>query len=79
MEREQQLVIKLKELQQVEQIGKDLELIYTNTVLLCKEGRTTYSEVEKSFMEWQMILVEIESMKLDYEKTRLINFGNDKN
>ena len=70
MEHEQQLVIKKDELQQVEQIGKDLELIYTKTVLLSKEGRTTYSEVEKSFMEWQMILVEIESMKLEIEKMK---------
>ena len=72
MEREQQLVIKKEELLQVEQIGKDLELIYNKTVMLCKQGQTTYSEVDKSYMEWQMILVEIESMKLDIEKIKLV-------
>ena len=71
MEHEQLLAIKKSELMQVEQIGVNLELIYDKTVLLYKEGLTTQTEVEKTFMEWQMILVEIESMKLDIEKIKL--------
>jgi outer membrane protein len=76
MEREQQLVTKKAELIQVEQIGKNLQLIYDKTVLLYNEGRTTYTEVDKSFLEWQMILVEIESMKLDLEKLKLYKAEN---
>ena len=71
MEREQLLAVKKSELMQVEQIGANLKLIYDKTLLLYKEGRTTYTEVDKSFLEWQMILVEIESMKLNYEKIKL--------
>ncbi len=71
MEREQQLVTKKAELIQVEQIGVNLQLIYDKTVLLYNEGRTTYTEVDKSFLDWQIILVEIESMKLDLVKLKL--------
>jgi|GEM_PF-1715091 len=71
MEREQQLVTKKAELIQVEQIGVNLQLIYDKTVLLYNEGRTTYTEVEETFLAWQIKLVDLETMKLEIQRLLL--------
>lgn len=53
------------EQEQTKQIVINLQTIYDKTVLLYKEGRSTYTELETAFMEWQTKLVALESLKLD--------------
>lgn len=59
------------ELEQAKLIASNLQTIYDKTVLLYKEGRSTYTELETAFMEWQTKLVALESLKLDNELLKL--------
>ena len=55
----------IAEQDQTLQIANNLHTIYDKTVLLYQEGRTTYTELETAFMEWQTKLVALEALKLD--------------
>lgn len=56
----------------VKQTAENLQTIYQKSFLLYEEGRVGYTELETAFMEWQMKVVELEALKLDYEWLTLI-------
>lgn len=61
---QERLNLKAKLEQNKQQIN-NLEMIYTKSILLYREGRLTYPELEAALMEWQVKLVECERLKLD--------------
>lgn len=56
----------------LKQIAGNLQTIYGKSVFLYQEGRITYTELETAFMEWQLKVVELEGIKLDYEWLKLL-------
>ncbi len=65
IELEQKQINSKAEQEQTKQIANNLQTIYDKTVLLYQEGRTTYTELENAFMDWQTKLLTFESLKLD--------------
>lgn len=54
------------------QTAENLRGIYQKSMLLYQEGRLSYTDLETTLMEWQMKVVELEALKLDYELLKLM-------
>lgn len=67
LEREQKYINLRAQREQNKQLSDNLEIIYHKSVLLYKEGRLTYPELETVLIEWQMRQMEYELLKLDLE------------
>ena len=57
--------------EQDKQLSDNLEIIYHKSVLLYKEGRLTYPEIETAFMEWQQKLIAYETLQFDLQLLEL--------
>lgn len=73
LEQEQLLLSKAAALEQSKLIVQNLETMYTKTVLLYQEGKISYLEVDTAFLEWQMKLVGLEMLAVEYEQLKLIH------
>lgn len=62
----------LSRCQQIETSTKNLELIYNLTVESYKSGRTTFSELEDIFIEWQTEVLNLKSAKYELIRLRLL-------
>ncbi|WP_300666594.1 hypothetical protein [Fluviicola sp.] len=56
----------------VKQTIENLQMIYQKSLLLYEEGRINYTELDATFMEWQVKVVELEALKLDHECLKLV-------
>lgn len=68
---QKRLNLKVK-LEQSRQINDNLETIYEKSLLLYKEGRLTYPEIETIFMEWQQKRIAYEILQLDLQLLELV-------
>lgn len=68
---QKRLNLKVK-LEQSRQINDNLETIYEKSLLLYKEGRLTYPEIEAVFMEWQQKLITYETLQFDFLLLELV-------
>lgn len=71
LEREQKCLNLRAKLEQDKRLGDNLELIYLKSMLLYKDGRLTYPEMETTFMEWQQKLIAYETLQLDLQLLEL--------
>jgi outer membrane protein len=71
LQSEQDILLKKAVIIQTEQIVSNLQLIYDKSVLLYKDGRITYNEIENTFLDWQMRIVELETLKLEFEQLKM--------
>lgn len=71
LETEQNMLNQRSEIYQTEQIVSNLQEIFEKTLLLYRDGRVSYLDLEMSFLEWQTKLVALESLKLDNELLKL--------
>jgi outer membrane protein len=71
---QKRLNLKVK-LEQCKQINYNLETIYEKSLLLYKEGRLTYPEIETAFMEWQQKIIAYETLQFDLQLLELFDQG----
>lgn len=71
LEKEQQRLANQLKLQQSHQMENSLEGIYTNSLLLYREGRITYTELDDAWTDWQIQLAESALLTLEIQLLNL--------
>lgn len=71
---QKRLNLKVK-LEQCKQLNDNLGIIYEKSLLLYKEGRLTYPEIETAFMDWQQKIIAYETLQFDLQLLELFEHG----
>lgn len=73
VQNEQQILFLTAELAQLHNITSNLQFIFEKTLLIYKEGKSSYKDVEMEFLEWQGKVIESKNKQLDLELIELLN------
>ena len=71
LETEQEILAQKTQIILQEKSASNFEIIYNKSLLLYQEGRMSYMEIETAFLEWQVKMVEVETLKLNLQKSLL--------